>query len=203
MSSILVATKNKHKFSEICAHFQKQNPKLQFTSLLDHPNLPDIEEDCLSFIGNALKKAKTISMATNLPVLADDSGISVHALNGEPGVFSARYAGPGATDDDNNQKLLKELKSIPMDQRSAKFVCAMVLYLPDGSFYTATGELHGTMVDERKGIHGFGYDPIFYMPERKCTLAEVPEDQKIKFSHRTHALVALTSNLHLKKMNIF
>jgi len=187
MKSIVVATRNAHKFSEINAYLNHDG-KIQMTSLLDHPKLPEIDEDCLSFVGNALKKAKVISAATNLPVLADDSGLVVHALDGRPGVFSARYAGKGSTDDQNNQKLMQELKSIPMNQREAKFVCSIVLYLPNGTFFTSEGELKGMMVDEYKGSHGFGYDPIFYMPDRKCTLAEVPESEKITFSHRTHAL---------------
>lgn len=191
MKKIILATRNKHKFSEINAFLQENKFQVELTSLLDHPNLPEIDEDCLSFIGNALKKAKIISKATQLPVLADDSGLSVDILNGRPGVFSARYAGVGATDDQNNQKLLQELKSIPLSQQSAKFVCAMVLYLPDGRFYTTTGELPGTMVQQYKGKHGFGYDPIFYMPEKKCTLAEIPENEKIQFSHRTKALQGL------------
>jgi XTP/dITP diphosphohydrolase len=160
----------------------------QLTSLLDYSDLPEIDEDCLSFVGNALKKAKVISQVTGLPVLADDSGLSVKALDGRPGVFSARYAGKGATDDQNNQKLLQELKAIPSDQREAKFICSIVLYLPNGTFYTSEGELPGSMIDEYRGEHGFGYDPMFYMPDRKCTLAQVPEAEKIKFSHRTKAL---------------
>lgn len=187
MKSIILATRNKHKFSEINA-FLNHNGKIEMTSLLDHPKLPDIEEDCLSFVGNSLKKAKVISNATGLPVLADDSGLCVKALDGRPGVFSARYAGKDATDDQNNQKLLQELKSIPLNQREAKFICSIVLYLPDGTFYTSEGELPGSMIDEYRGDHGFGYDPIFYMPDRKCTLAQVPEAEKIKFSHRTKAL---------------
>jgi XTP/dITP diphosphohydrolase len=200
MKSIIVATKNKHKFSEIQAFFGGSpdlTSNVSFYSLLNlpaealtktGPKLPEIDEDCLSFVGNALKKAKVISEATGLPVLADDSGLSVQALDGRPGVFSARYAGKGAADDQNNQKLLQELKSIPLNQREAKFICAIVLYLPDGTFYTAEGELTGSMVDEYQGKHGFGYDPIFYMPDRKCTLAQVPEEEKILFSHRTKAL---------------
>ena len=192
MKSVIVATRNKHKLSEIRAHFKNLGSNVQFSSLIEQTQLPDIEEDCLSFIGNALKKAKVISEATKLPVLADDSGISVDALEGRPGVFSARYAGVGSTDDQNNQKLLQELKRIPKDQQQAKFVCAMVLYLPDGTFFTATGELHGMMIDQYQGTHGFGYDPIFYMPDRLCTLAEVPESEKITFSHRTRALENLS-----------
>lgn len=199
VGSLIIATGNKHKFSEITAYLkgdghsqnlsnQGSRVSVTFSSLLDHPNLPKIDEDCLSFIGNALKKAKTISLATNQPVLADDSGLSVFALDGRPGVFSARYAGVGATDDQNNQKLLEELKNIPKDQKQAKFVCAMVLYFPDGTFYTAEGELPGSMVEAYKGKHGFGYDPIFLLKDKNCTLAEVPEEEKIKFSHRTHAL---------------
>jgi XTP/dITP diphosphohydrolase len=203
MKSIVVATKNAHKVSEIRAYFKNLGSNVEFTSLLDHATLPDIDENCLTFVGNALKKAKTISEIINHPVLADDSGLMVDALNGRPGVFSARYAGPSAKDHDNNQKILGELKSIPKDQKCAKFICAMVLYLPNGTFYTSTGELSGVMIDEYRGTHGFGYDPIFFMPERKCTLAEVPESEKITFSHRTRALEQLASSPHLKKMNIF
>lgn len=188
MKQIIVATRNAHKFSEIKSFLKSHGVAVELSSLLDHPKLPDIDENCLSFVGNALKKAKTITQVTNSIVLADDSGLSVLALQGKPGVFSARYAGPKATDDDNNQKLLGELKSIPSDKREAKFISSMVLYFPDGTFYTSLGELPGSMVDSYRGKHGFGYDPIFFMPERNCTLAEVPEEEKIKFSHRTKAL---------------
>ncbi len=198
MKSIILATRNKHKFSEIDAFLKNHNLEIALTSLLDHPNLPEIEEDCLSFAGNSLKKAKTISLVTNSPVLADDSGLMVDALDGRPGVFSARYAGVGATDDQNNQKLHQELVMVSKANRAARFVCSMVLYLPNGTFFTSQGELKGTMVDDFRGEHGFGYDPMFYMPHRKCTLAEVPEDEKIQFSHRTRALESLlkiTNNL--------
>jgi non-canonical purine NTP pyrophosphatase (RdgB/HAM1 family) len=202
MNSIIVATKNKHKFSEIQAFLKNHQSdghqqtssnqgllvSVTLKSLLDYPELPEIDENCLSFVGNALKKAKVISEIVKAPVLADDSGLSVHALDGRPGVFSARYAGKDATDDQNNEKLLKELNDIPKDKRQATFICAMVLYFPDGSFFTSEGELAGEIIDKYRGKHGFGYDPIFFMPDRKVTLAEVPEAEKIKFSHRTQAL---------------
>ncbi len=198
MKQIIIATKNKHKFEEIKSFFKKR--KIEFTSLLDHPDLPDIEEDCLSFVGNALKKAKTISQITGQPVLADDSGLCVQALDGRPGVFSARYAGPGATDDQNNQKLLDELQHVPLGNRKAKLVCALVLYLPDGRFYTSLGELSGSMINQYRGGHGFGYDPIFFMIHKNKTLAEVPQEEKIKFSHRTRALenlLEITNNFKI------
>lgn len=193
MKQLLIATKNRHKFEEIKAFLQKKLDwkQTQFSSLLDHSDLPDIEEDCLSFPGNSLKKAKTISKITKQPVLADDSGLCVDALDGRPGVFSARYAGAGATDEKNNQKLLQELKSIPKNNRKAHYVCSIVLYFPDGKFYTALGELHGEMVDEYRGKNGFGYDPIFFMPDQGKTLAEITQEEKIQFSHRTKALEKL------------
>lgn len=191
MKSLIVASRNQHKVSEIDLFFRQQNIHLTISSLLDYPNLPEIEEDCLSFEGNALKKAKTISTLIQKPVLADDSGLVVDILNGRPGVFSARYAGPNATDDQNNQKVMGEIQGLPEDQLKATFVCSMLLFLPDGTFYTTLGKLHGHLIHEFKGSHGFGYDPMFYLPDRKCTLAEVPEAEKTRFSHRTKALEQL------------
>lgn len=191
MKSIIVATRNKHKASEIQAFFRRKNKSLEVQSLLDISDHPEIEEDCLSFEGNALKKAKVIAMMTKQIVLADDSGLVVPALHDQPGVFSARYAGPKASDDDNNHKLLQEIRDFTGTQLDAKFVCSMVLFLPNGKFYTTVGELLGQLIHEYRGTHGFGYDPLFYMHERGCTLAEVPESEKIQFSHRTKALESL------------
>lgn len=191
MKQLIIATRNQHKFREIQSFLQDQGNRIECVSLLDYPKIPDVDENCLSFVGNALKKAKTISNLTKQPVLADDSGLVVPALSGQPGVFSARYAGQGSTDDQNNQKLLKELKNIPTSERNAYFACALVMYSPSGIFHTSQGQLHGMMIDDPRGKNGFGYDPIFYMPDRKCTLAEVPHEEKIKFSHRTRALEQL------------
>lgn len=188
MKSIIVATRNKHKASEIQSFFRQKNILLDVHSLVDVPSLPEIDEDCLSFEGNALKKAKTIALITKQPVLADDSGLVVPALDGRPGVFSARYAGPKATDDENNQKILEEIGDFPDADLAAKFVCSMVLFLPNGNFYTSIGELFGQLIHEYRGTYGFGYDPLFYLKDRNCTLAEVPESEKIQFSHRTKAL---------------
>lgn len=197
MKSILVATGNLHKASEIKAFFDAHDLSIAVTTLKDHSNLPHIEENCLTFAGNALKKARTIAPITNSIVLADDSGLCVEGLENRPGVFSARYAGAGFTDAQNNQKLLEEIKANSIANLRAKFVCAMVLYFPDGHFYTSEGELQGEITTNAKGSHGFGYDPLFYLPNLKCTLAQVPEVKKVQFSHRTLALknlLKITSN---------
>ncbi len=142
-----------------------------------------------------MKKACSAALATGKPVLADDSGLVVDALGGDPGVFSARYAGEGASDNDNNTKLLVEMVNLPAERRSAAFCCVIALCFPDGTCRTFDGELRGVILDAPRGTGGFGYDPLFLVPEYGQTLAELPLDIKNSISHRGKALAKLKEYL--------
>lgn len=168
---------------------------IELVSLKNYANVPEIIEDQKTFLGNALKKAKTISDFTDEMVLADDSGLVVEALGGEPGIYSARYAGEKATDDDNINLLLEKLKNIPQEKRTAFFCCALVLYKRDGSYDSFEARWHGMIIDDRRGDNGFGYDPVFYDPVRKKTAAELPPEIKNKVSHRGQAFAQLKEAL--------
>jgi len=165
-------------------------------SLADFPDLPEIPEEGATFAENAGFKAKEVARLTNLPALADDSGLEVAALGGRPGVFSARYAqdrtgGAIPSDADNWRKLLDEMNGVPQEQRGARFVCEIALALPDGRVFTAHGECLGSIAPEPKGEHGFGYDPVFWVQEYGHTMAELGPEIKNRISHRARALAAL------------
>ncbi len=152
----------------------------------------EIEETGSTFYENALIKAKTVSLALNLPALADDSGLCVESLNGRPGIFSARYSIEG-TCKSNNLKLLKELKGVK--NRKAKFVCTLVYYTPSGKIISADGIIEGKILEKERGENGFGYDPLFYSIEYKKSLAEISMEEKNKISHRFRALKKLKEKL--------
>jgi len=159
--------------------------------------ITDAEETGVTFIDNAMIKAKHATMQTGLPAIADDSGIEIDGLNGAPGVFSARYAGVGASDEDNLLKLIEAVKRLPENNRTARFVCCMV-YLrnaDDPSPVIAEGIWEGVAITEPKGENGFGYDPMFYVPTHHCTSAELPPDVKNELSHRGQALRLLLKKL--------
>lgn len=145
----------------------------------------EIEENGTTYYENAFIKAKTVSKILNLPVLADDSGLSVEYLNGEPGVYSARYAGDG-DDEHNNDKLLKNLEGVK--DRKAKFICCMVYYVSEEENYSVTGETSGEILLEREGKNGFGYDPIFYSYDLNKSLGVATDEEKNSISHRSRAL---------------
>lgn len=156
-------------------------------------NVPDIEETGLTFVENALLKARNASLHTGFPAIADDSGLEVDALNGAPGIYSARFAGQGATDEANLNKLLDDLKGIPQSGRAARFQCLMV-YLrhphdPTPLIFRGTWE--GRILDAPRGENGFGYDPVFFVPTHNCASAELEPDIKNSLSHRGQALRAL------------
>jgi XTP/dITP diphosphohydrolase len=150
----------------------------------------EVDEDRPTFEGNAEKKARAFLAATGLPSLADDSGLSVDALNGRPGVLSARYA---ATDEERIAKLVRELHGVP--NRKAHFTCALCLALPGGKVETAVGECHGQIIDAPRGEHGFGYDPIFLIPSLGKTLAELTRPEKSGLSHRGQAMKLMAPKL--------
>ena len=152
----------------------------------------EIEENGKTFYENALIKAKTVSQTLNLPALADDSGICVEALNGEPGIYSARYAGDG-DDKHNNELLLRNMKGV--ENRRAKFVCCMVFYKPNGEIITATGETHGQILDCEQGENGFGYDPLFFSDDLNKCLGIATDIEKNTISHRYRAIKALKEKL--------
>jgi XTP/dITP diphosphohydrolase len=160
-------------------------------------NVPDIEETGLTFVENALLKARNACMHTGFPAIADDSGLEVDALKGAPGIYSARYAGQGATDEANLQQLLDDLREIPQSGRTARFQCLMV-YLrhphdPTPRIFQGTWE--GRVLDAPRGENGFGYDPVFFVPTHNCASAELEPDIKNSLSHRGQALRALVAAL--------
>jgi XTP/dITP diphosphohydrolase len=194
---LLVATKNAGKLREIRSLLVSQG--VEVVGLESLENAPDVVEDGDSFVANASKKALEIAIQANCLTLADDSGLVVPELDGAPGVFSARYAGAEVTDAQNNQKLLDELKSIAPDKRQAYFCCVMALADPQGQCRTFEGRLQGRLIDELRGDQGFGYDPLFLVPEYGKTLAELPLEIKNRISHRGKALALLLSVLKKDK----
>ncbi len=184
---ILLATSNKGKKKEIRAIFAPQG--ISVITPRDLGKALDVIEDGDTFEANALKKARAWCELTGLPVLADDSGLCVDALDGRPGVYSARYAGAEATDEQNYRKLLKELDGV--GDRQARFVCCMALVLPDGRELVAHGRYEGYIGLDPLGEGGFGYDPIFMDPELHLSIAQLTNDEKNSRSHRYHALMAM------------
>jgi XTP/dITP diphosphohydrolase len=160
-------------------------------SLEDYPELPEIVEDGASFLENALKKAKTAAELTGEIALADDSGLEVAALDGAPGIYSSRYAGDDADDAQNIRKLLNALKGVPLAEREAAFRCVLVLYRPDGLYEAFNGRWVGRITEEPAGKGGFGYDPVFFLPERGVTVAQLTSDVKNRISHRAKAFAKL------------
>lgn len=158
-------------------------------------DFPEIEENGTSFEENAKIKARAVCQATGLPAVADDSGLTVDALDGFPGIHSARWAGPEANDHDRNQLLLEKLLSVPEEQRGAQFVCVAACVFPDGRELAVRGQCRGTILGEEHGSGGFGYDPIFCVPEYGCTFGELASDVKNSISHRARAFTALGSAL--------
>ncbi len=189
MKELLVATGNKGKMKEIqqiLAGFVDR-----FFFLADFPNLPAAIEDGLTFEENACKKAMTAALATGIPSVADDSGLVVDALAGRPGIYSARYAGIGASDAENNRKLLHDMAGLEPQQREAFFYCAVALCFPDGTCTVFSGTLNGLLLDSPRGDGGFGYDPLFLLPDYGKTLAELGMEVKNGISHRGRALETL------------
>lgn len=183
---ILIATANGHKFQEISAILSR--PGLELMNLREIPNAPQVVEDGVTFEANAIKKAVALAAFTGLWTLADDSGLEVDALNGEPGVYSARYAGEPSNDAANNRKVIAALKGNP--NRRARFRCCIALSDPQGRVRTVSGACEGHLLEELKGNKGFGYDPLFVPDGFSNTFAEIPESEKNTLSHRAKALAA-------------
>lgn len=184
---VVLASKNQHKLKEISKITEQFDMELVLESELGVDI--DVEETGSSFEENSFLKAEAVMKATGLPALADDSGIAVDALNGEPGIYSARYGFDDTLDDWGRlQLLLRNAEHIPDGQRQAKFVCVITLVTPDGKTIQARGEVHGELLRAPAGEGGFGYDPIFYYPPYGASLAQVSAEEKNKVSHRANAL---------------
>jgi XTP/dITP diphosphohydrolase len=185
LNEIVLATKNRHKGEELTALLG--DLAIRIRTLAEFPGAPDVVENGETCEANAIKKATEIARATGLPALADDTGLEVDALGGRPGVYAARYAGDGATYEDNCRKLLKELSGVPRDRRSARFITVAAIAMPGGGVQVTRGVLEGRISEEPAGEQGFGYDPVFFVPELEKTLAELTLTEKNRVSHRAKA----------------
>ena len=184
---VVLASKNKHKLIEISKITEQFGMELVLQSELGVDI--DVEENGATFEENSFIKANAVMQATGLPALADDSGIAVDALNGEPGIYSARYGFDDSLDDWGRLLLLlKNTEHVPDGQRQAKFVCVITMVTPDGQVIQARGEIHGELLREARGENGFGYDPIFYYPPMGKSTAEMSPEEKNRVSHRANAL---------------
>ena len=182
---LVLATRNRHKREELAAILGSLD--ITIHTLDEFPDAPEVVEDGDTCEANAIKKARVIAAFTGLPAVADDTGLEVDALGGRPGVYAARYAGEDATYEDNCRKLLLELTGVPRERRTARFLTVAAIALPSDGIRVAQGILEGEIAAEASGTLGFGYDPVFLIPELGKTLAELSADQKNAISHRAKA----------------
>ena len=193
---ILIATTNLGKVREI-EPMLKELGFLEIKTLKDFPPIPPPEEKGNTFLENALEKVSYYANHFNILTLADDSGLEVEVLSGAPGIHSSRFAGEKATDEENVKKLLKLLEGVPFEKRKARFVCVIVVYHPSGRWISAEGEWQGYIAKEPRGTQGFGYDPVFLVPEYNLerTAAELSKEEKNRISHRAKAIQAIIPKL--------
>ena len=191
MTELVLATRNRHKLEELHRILESHGLDVVLLGADAFPDLPDVPETESSFAGNALLKAREIARLTGLPAVADDSGLCIDALNGMPGILSARWSGRHGDDLANLALVLGQLSDIPDDRRGAAFRCAAAVALPDGTERVVEGRIDGVIIREPRGSGGFGYDPIFVPLGRTATLAEIPAAEKDAISHRGQALEAL------------
>jgi len=190
MHDLVLATRNAKKVKELTALLAPIAIEVRVLSLLDFPDVPETPETGATFAENAELKARAAALATGRIALADDSGLEVDALGSRPGIYSNRFAGPGAADRDKYMRVLELLKGIPDKDRTARFRAAVAVATPDGKADVVEGTCEGRIAREPKGEGGFGYDPIFYLPELGRTMAELSPDEKNRISHRGKALRA-------------
>jgi XTP/dITP diphosphohydrolase len=188
---VVLATNNAKKLAELRRIVAGEAPDFEILGLADVPGYAEPAETERTFEGNALLKARACVAATGLPALADDSGLAIDVLNQMPGVRSARWAGPGATDEQNNALLLRQLEDVPPAERTARFICAMALVLPDGAEHIRIGELRGRLAVSPAGQNGFGYDPLFVADGYSITNGELEPAVKDAISHRGRAVRAI------------
>ncbi|MFE4243391.1 XTP/dITP diphosphatase [Peribacillus butanolivorans] len=193
MKTVIIATKNKGKAKEFESLFSTKGYEVK--TLLDVPDAPDVEETGTTFEENAILKAEAIAYQLGHFVIADDSGLIVDALDGRPGVYSARYAGESKSDEANTKKVLQELEGVPEAERTARFYCALALASPNQETITVSGTMEGLITEQPSGTNGFGYDPVFFVKEQGKTNAELTKEEKNQISHRAHALKALDEKL--------
>ena len=189
MRKLVLATRNPGKIREFARLLSEFASDIEVLGLEEFPDMPNVEETGDSFEENSLLKASAVAEFTKLPSLADDSGLCVNALNGDPGIFSARFAGEHGNDQANNEKLLQELKD--KSDRSAQFICVVTLVVPTESgskVIVESGNIEGIIVDDIRGDSGFGYDPLFQPIGSNLTFGEFPHEEKDKISHRGQAL---------------
>ncbi len=194
MKKFIIATGNKGKAKEFESMFAPLG--YQVLTLHDLEGAVDVEETGSTFEENAILKAESLCEQFQTMVIADDSGLMIDALDGRPGVYSARYAGEEKSDDANMTKVLEELKDVPKEQRTARFYCALAVARPGEETVTVSGTVEGYIQSERQGEYGFGYDPIFYVPSLKKTMAQLRPEEKNAISHRANALATLKTTLH-------
>ena len=190
---IIIATGNKDKVREINEILKGTD--FDAVSMKEIGIDPEIVEDADSFEGNALIKARTVHELTKEYVMADDSGLCIDALDGAPGIYSARFCGEDSTYEEKFKKIFEMLKDVPEEKRTAQFVCAIAVVRPDETSFTVRGECHGVLHEKPMGENGFGYDPIFYVPEFGMTTAQMSKEQKNMISHRGKALRAMVDKL--------
>jgi non-canonical purine NTP pyrophosphatase (RdgB/HAM1 family) len=187
----VLASRNRHKAEQVALLL----PAVELVALDEVAHGLELQEPFDTFQHNALAKARATVEATGLAAIADDSGLEVDALNGAPGVRSARYAGEGATDDDNNRKLVEQLRDVPAEKRTCRYKCVAVLVTPEGREVLAEGSCEGTVVLEERGDLGFGYDPLVVPQGETRTMGEIPLEEKLRFSHRGRAFRLLAARL--------
>jgi XTP/dITP diphosphohydrolase len=188
---LVIATRNLGKVKEIVRILD--GLPVEVVSLADYPSVPEVEETGSTFAENAAIKALHVAKHTGEIALADDSGLEVDALGGKPGVYSSRFSGPGATDARNNKLLLEKLRDVLDEDRAARFRCAAALAISSGGVQLFDGTCEGQITREPRGKNGFGYDPLFYVPEYGKTMAELPPEIKNRISHRAKAMTAARS----------
>ena len=188
---VVIATRNAKKLAELRRILAEAGPPVEVLGLDDVAVYPEPAETERTFEGNALLKARACMAATGLPALADDSGLEVDVLNQMPGVRSARWAGPGASDEENNTLLLRQLEDVPASERTARFICAMALVLPDGTEHVRVGAMRGRLAVSPAGNNGFGYDPLFVAEGNTMTNGELEPSAKDAISHRGRAVRAI------------
>lgn len=198
---LVLATRNRHKGEELAALLGDLG--ITIRTLDEFPGAPDVVEDGDTCEANAIKKARAIAEFTGLPAVADDTGLEVDALGGRPGVYAARYAGEDATYEDNCRKLLQEMVGVPREQRTARFLTVAAIALPSDGVRVAQGTLEGAIAEEARGTLGFGYDPVFLIPELDKTLAQLSPDQKNTISHRAKAFTQAKDVLKAMEFEMF
>lgn len=189
VNEIVLATRNPDKGRELGALLGGLGIRIR--TVADFPNAPEVEEDGTTCEANAIKKAREIARATGVPAVADDTGLEVDALEGRPGVYAARYAGEHATYEDNCRKLLLELAGVPRPKRTARFLTVAAIAFPSGDVHVTQGNLEGLITEQPVGDRGFGYDPVFLVPEFDRTLAQLTAEEKNRMSHRAKAFAQM------------